>query len=295
MDPVIIVHGGAFKLLDEEFVPSEQGVRQSAQAGMAVLSLGGSAIDAVEAAVRAMEANPIFNAGLGASLTRDGKLEVDASIMDGRTKKFGAVACVPDFMHPVSLARAVMEDGEHALLGGPGALAFASEKGLSHFHRTDLVTEGALKRLKRIRSERADTVGACALDSRGGLAVAISTGGKTNKRSGRIGDTPIIGAGFYVDNSVGAAGATGDGEAIMRALLCYRATMFLKEGLSCGSAARESVSMLDRETGKKCGIIMLSPSGETGLYHNTPHMPWAIASAGTGVKSGISSEKSVLP
>ena len=308
----VIIHGGAFELNETEYLPSEKGVRQAAEAGMAVLRQGGSALDAVESAAKSLEENPVFNAGRGSSLTREGLVEVDGSIMDGRTLAFGAVAGVPDFLHPVSLSRKVMEDGEHVLLCGAGALKFAAEKGLSAWHCHDLITEAAIRRLDKARRtrqsapppkadspdrppDRNDTVGACALDAAGNLAVAISTGGTTFKRPGRVGDTPVFGAGFYADNRMGAAGATGNGEAIIRTHLSHCAVSFLGQGMPVEKAAREAVAAMDRETGKPCGIILLSPQGKTGVAHNTPHMPWAVASQGSGMRSGISGERSVLP
>jgi beta-aspartyl-peptidase (threonine type) len=303
MIPTLIVHGGAFELDETYWLPSEKGAREAAEAGMALLRQGKSALDAVEAASKSLELNPVFNAGRGASLTREGSVEVDGSIMDGVNLRFGAVAAVKDFLHPVSLARKVMEDGEHVMLCGDGALKFAKETGLSVYHVNDLVTEAAAQRLKKFKARLAaikqpllpsDTVGVCALDANGNLAVAISTGGTTGKRPGRVGDTPIFGAGFYADNRFGAAGATGKGEAIIQTLLSYRCVGLLAQGLSGQKAADETVAIMDREAGKPCGIILITPRGETGVCHNTPHMPWAIAIAGQEMRSGISSKVSVL-
>jgi L-asparaginase / beta-aspartyl-peptidase len=223
--PCILVHGGAGNLGPDDpassggDAPRLVGVREAARRGWEVLARGGSALDAVEAAVRFLEDDPTYNAGTGATLTAAGEVELDASIMDGATLRSGAVAVVKDVKNPVTLARRVMERTEHVLLAGPGASAFAREVGIPAHPNALLVTPAQHARWERLRAAQAaagghGTVGAVARDAGGHLAAATSTGGTALKRPGRVGDTPIVGAGTWADDALAAVSCTGHGENI---------------------------------------------------------------------------------
>jgi beta-aspartyl-peptidase (threonine type) len=226
----IIVHGGAGLVTDERHARLREGCRRAAEAGDAILIAGGSALDAVAAAVRFLEDDPEYNAGTGSALTREGTVETDASIMDGITQRVGAVAAVPDLGNAIALARAVLDANEHVMLAGPAAWKLAGEVGITPAPPGSLVTDRARARLAAWLAERAKsqssgggtssggTVGAVARDHRGDFAAATSTGGIVGKRAGRVGDSPVPGAGTWADRSC-AVSATGDGEAILRVAL----------------------------------------------------------------------------
>ena len=288
--PAIVVHGGAGDPGADDpasggglDAPRLDGVRRACAAGQAVLAAGGSALEAVEAAVRVLEDDPTFNAGTGATLTAAGEVELDASIMDGETLRCGAVAIVKDVRNPVSLARAVMERSGHAFLAGAGASAFAREVGIPAHDPALLVTPR-----QRARWEAAarrggpatghGTVGAVARDARGHLAAATSTGGMAMKRPGRIGDSPVIGAGTYADDALAAVSCTGHGERILQLTLARHAADLVGRGRSAMEAAREAVLVLSRRLGGQGGLIVLGPRGGVGFAHDTPVMSraWAI-------------------
>jgi beta-aspartyl-peptidase (threonine type) len=292
MRPSIIVHGGAGTWEDERCIAGRLGCERAAEAGWAVLGRGGSALDAVEAAVRALEDDPEFNAGLGAALTREGTVEVDACIMDGALR-VGAVGAVPSFRHPVTLARRILEDGEHALLVGAGALAFGAEHGLFADPPGSLISARARARLmaERARPRGAaprpgDTVGACAVDSRGLLAAATSTGGISHKRPGRVGDSPLPGAGAFADADAGAASTTGHGESILRVGMARTVVEHLRAGAGPDEAAAAGVAEVGARTGGAAGVIVVAADGRVGHAKNTPRMPWA-AVVGGAAQSGI--------
>ncbi|HEX3762443.1 MAG TPA: isoaspartyl peptidase/L-asparaginase [Kofleriaceae bacterium] len=265
----IIVHGGAGLVTAERYDRLRAGVRAAAEVGSAVLDADGSALDAVVAAVRVLEDDPEFNAGTGAALTRDGAVETDAAVMCGDTRRVGAVAAVPDLGNPVLLARAVLDAGEHVLLAGPSAWQFADEVGFTRAAPGALVTERARQRLQAalasrdhgagsiaaaVREREGGTVGAVARDRHGRLAAATSTGGIVRKRSGRIGDSPIPGAGTWADRDI-AVSATGDGEAILRVALARTIAAYTASGLSVREAASAALAELRRITGGTAGVI----------------------------------------
>jgi beta-aspartyl-peptidase (threonine type) len=272
----ILVHGGAGQVAPDRYERLRAGVRAAAEVGNAVLDADGSALDAVVAAVRALEDDPEFNAGTGAALTRDGCVETDAAVMCGDTRRVGAVAAVPDLGNPVLLARAVLDAGEHVLLAGPAAWQFAAEVGIARAAPGSLITERARQRLaaalagerERLaggagsasgsvaREREGGTVGAVARDRRGRLAAATSTGGIVRKRSGRVGDSPIPGAGTWADRDV-AVSATGDGEAILRIALARTIAAYTATGLSVREAAASALAELRRLTGGTAGVIVL--------------------------------------
>lgn len=302
-----MVHGGAGLVTAERYDRLRAGVRAAAEAGNAVLDADGSALDAVVAAVRVLEDDPEFNAGTGAALTRDGAVETDAAVMDGDTRRVGAVAAVPDLANPVLLARAVLDAGEHVLLAGPSAWQFAAEVGITRAPPGALITERARQRLTAAlardrdaglvgaaarereaaslaavaREREGGTVGAVARDRRGRLAAATSTGGIVCKRSGRIGDSPIPGAGTWADREV-AVSATGDGEAILRIALARTIAAYTATGLTVREAATAALADLRRLTGGTAGVIAVDHA-EHAFVQLSPTMPVAwIDDTGAG-------------
>ncbi len=290
--PLVIVHGGAGDLGPDDpassgaDAPRLTGVRQAVEAAWRLLSAGGSALDAVEAAVRHLEDDPAYNAGTGACLTAAGDVELDASVMDGQTLRCGAVAIVKDVRNPVTLARRVMERSEHVLLAGAGASAFARAVGIGACPNASLVTARQRERWERLvrarpaeaaRIERRDpsprgTVGAVARDARGHLAAATSTGGMVMKHPGRIGDTPIIGCGTYADDALAAVSCTGHGERIIQLTLARHCADLVGAGRSAMDAARDAVARLGARVHGTGGLIVVGPDGDVGFAHNTPVM-----------------------
>jgi beta-aspartyl-peptidase (threonine type) len=278
----IIVHGGA-GLVDATRLPAcLAGVEKAARMGWAVLVAGGAALDAVEAAVRVLEDDGEFNAGHGAVLNRDGIIEVDAALMSGDLRA-GAVGALPWMRHPVTVARRILDENEHILLVGAGALAFARGHGIEPEGPETMVTERARARWEKeyagslAPSATGDTVGACACDGKGRLAAATSTGGISWKRPGRVGDSPLIGAGNFADDLAGAASATGHGESIIRVVMAKSACDRMRNGAGAMQAAAASVEELGlRVPGKgQGGIILVDKSGAVGHARNTTSMPWA--------------------
>lgn len=277
--PVLVVHGGAGQRSPDRATdaPRLEGLRRACEAGWRVLSRGGAALDAVEAAVRVLEDDPPFNAGRGAALTAEGTVELDASIMDGATLACGAVAAVRDVANPVTLARAVMERSPHVLLAGEGASAFAREVGIPACDPAALVTPAQRARFEAERAAALagpghGTVGAAARDARGHLAAATSTGGTMLKRPGRVGDTPIIGAGTYADDASAAVSCTGHGERILQVTLARYAADRVAAGAAPAEAAREAVRMLAARVHGEGGLILVGPEGDPGFAYCTEVM-----------------------
>jgi beta-aspartyl-peptidase (threonine type) len=282
----IIVHGGAWSTPSSEISAHREGVGWAVRAGWEVLEQGGSALDAVAAAVRLMESDPTFNAGRGANLNAAGEVELDAAIMEGTTLRAGAVAALKGVEHAVELARRVMERTHHVLLVGAGAYDFAVAEQFATCDPATLIVPRERERWNRSRAGDAntqafgppvssDTVGAVACDGAGHLAAASSTGGSPFKMPGRVGDSPLVGSGLYADDRTGAATATGWGEGIMRLVLSKRALDFLSEGRTAQEAAERAISILETRTAGRGGIIAVSPKGEVGSSFNTPHMAHA--------------------
>jgi len=278
--PAVIVHGGAGA--DPSDAPEElrAGVRGAVLAAWGVLAAQG----------RALEDHPRFNAGHGAVLTRDGTIELDASIMEGDRLRCGAVAAVSRIANPVALARRVLEDGRHVLIVSDGALAFARAHGVSECEPERLITERQRRRWAALNARDAParpapvgetgTVGAVALDRHGTIAAATSTGGTAGQLPGRVGDSPLIGCGTYADSSLGGVSCTGDGEAIIRTVLARRALDFLKEAGEPEYAARVAVDLLVDEGRGQGGLILLDWRGRLGFAHSTPLMPVGWMSPG---------------
>jgi len=277
--PTIIVHGGA-GANPADAAEFRQGVRSAVLAGWTVLAAGGSALDAVERAVRALEDDPRFNAGRGSVLNRDGAVEVDASIMEGDRLQCGAVAALSRIANPVMVARRVLESQRHVLLVGDGALAFARSAGVPECDPATLVTDRQRKRHAELSRQPAarsgGTVGAVALDRNGTIAAATSTGGTPGKLPGRVGDSALIGCGTYADSSIGGVSCTGDGEAIVRVVLGHRALRFLKDADDPDYAAKVAVDLLVDEGGGQGGLILVDWRGRAGFATSTRLMPVAI-------------------
>ncbi|MDF0545701.1 isoaspartyl peptidase/L-asparaginase [Sphingobium sp. H39-3-25] len=288
-----MIHGGAGsmrrgKLAEADDIAARAGLDHALAAGVALLEAGGSALDAVEAAVRVLEDDPVFNAGRGAVFTHEGRNELDAAIMNGADRAAGAVTGVTTTRNPVSLARAVMTQSPHVLLSGDGADQFAGEQGLEQVDPEWFAIPERRRQLEELlaRPEGAfdvdmkyGTVGAVALDSHGHVAAATSTGGLTAKRWGRIGDSPLIGAGTYADDRAGAISATGSGEYFIRAAaaheICARVRM-LGETLEMAAQAvfAEIVPM-----GGTGGVILAGPDGEAAWVFSTPGMYRGVATS----------------
>ncbi|CDF33840.1 unnamed protein product [Chondrus crispus] len=300
--PSIIVHGGAWAIPASQTVASREGVEAAASLGYDLLNSGASALDAVEAAVRALEDNPVFDAGVGSCLNSAGGVEMDAAIMTDSveaTIRFGAVAALSNACNPISVARAVMERTPHCLLVGEGADAFAKEVGAEGASVEELVTPAAVEEWQRFKRYSAavndlfnsghDTVGAVVRDANGTLACATSTGGITYKRVGRVGDSPIIGAGLFCEDGVGACSTTGHGESILKVGLARTALLFM-ESRSPGQAAEVALAKMKKRTGGCGGIVLLDNNGEWSADFTTTKMAWAAVGKDGVLKSGIDRE-----
>lgn len=298
----IIVHGGAGRI--EAKQGHLEGCREAVRKGALVLRDGGSALDAVQVAVRALEDNPLFNAGTGACLNEEGLVELDASIMESASLRAGAVCALPPFRNPIDIARAVLEDGKHVLYAGEGAAQFAVRAGFSPLDAEALITDRARAEWREFRRARAQgarpsgdvepesgppptggTVGAVARDARGVLAAATSTGGLLGKSRGRVGDSPILGAGTYADEG-GAASATGQGEGIMRATMGRVAVDAMLSGEAPGEAASHAIARMVARVGADAGIILVDRAGRLGWARSTPAMSWAAAWDGLEAPEG---------
>lgn len=260
-----------------------EGCRAAAGLAAQVLRAGGTALDAVEQAVMVMEDDPCFNAGTGASLNADGFIELDAALMEGRHLRAGAVCALPPFFHPVAIARKILEEGGHVLYAAGGAARFALEHGFAAATAEAMTTQAARERweARPMGTSPAEpgTVGAVARDATGSVAAATSTGGLANKRPGRVGDSPLLGAGTYADDDSGAGSATGLGEAIMRVLLAKTAIDTMRGRIHPEDAARAVIGSMTRRIGGAGGIILADKAGRLGLARNTATMTWAAAGA----------------
>jgi len=278
MDEIaIVVHGGAGGSIDDpdRAERCRAGAEAAVAAGHAVLADGGAALDAVEAAIVVLEDDPEFNAGRGAALTEYGRVELDASIMDGATRAAGAVAAVRGVRNPIRAARAVLAEGRHVLLVGPPAIEFAATAGLAFESEVWFVTER--ERLALTRQKEGDaagargTVGAVARDADGGLAAATSTGGVSGQRLGRVGDSPLIGAGTWADDGV-AVSCTGHGESIIRSALAHEVHALLHHrGLKLGEACSTALESVARFGGDG-GVIAVTAEGDVSASFNSEAM-----------------------
>jgi L-asparaginase / beta-aspartyl-peptidase len=268
--PALLIHGGAGADPELRHEELRAGIRDALAAGWAILHEGGGAVAAVEAAVCALEDNPRFNAGRGSALTTDGTVEMDASIMEGDGLKNGAVACVTAIRHPVTLARLILEEGRHSFFVGEGAMARARALGVPLCDPEELVTDAQRDRLETVMG---GTVGAVALDRRGLIAAATSTGGMTGKLPGRVGDSPLIGCGTYAESTAGGVSCTGDGEATIRVVLARRTIEILKAAGDPMHACQIAMDVLGEEGRGRGGLICIDWRGRLGWAHSTPLMP----------------------
>jgi L-asparaginase / beta-aspartyl-peptidase len=317
-DPILLVHGGAWAIPDDAVEAHTFGVRSALLAGYALLERGATAVDAVEAAVAVLEDDEAFDAGRGSFLTRQGKVQLDALLMDGGmtgTMRAGGVACVERLRNPIHAARLVLEKSPHVYFVGRDAENFAAEHGMPLIDNAELVLDRERERLAVAQNkERAglpdqtfsgvqemdkeppglisydasshDTVGAVALDAGGNLAAATSTGGTLNKAPGRVGDSSLIGCGCYADNLSAAVSLTGWGEPIMKLVLGKWAVDRVLAGDAPDAAAEAAIAYLFRRLGGHGGIILLGPDGRYGLAHNTPRMAWGVGNQ-RGIQVGI--------
>jgi beta-aspartyl-peptidase (threonine type) len=307
MPIAMIVHGGAWAIPDEQVDAHQAGCRAALEAGWQLLSQGRSALEACEAAVRIMEDDPTYDAGVGSHLTADGMVELDAAVMDGRSLRYGAVANLRRVRNPITLARHVLE-GPATMLVGAGAEAFAERCGMALCENSELIVErerklweewragqaagaatyGAAQAESAARAVAQDTVGAIALDSSGNIVVANSTGGTPFKLPGRVGDTPMVGSGLYADALVAGAVCTGWGESITRVVLARRAVELVERGLAPQSAVELSVRTLARHVpGGNGGCVLLTHGGQIGLAWNTRRMAYAYRVEGAEPAWGV--------
>lgn len=284
----LAVHGGAWEIPDEAVEACREGCRRALQRGWEVLAQGGTALDACEEAIARLEDAPIFDAGIGSHLNRNGRVQLDAILMDGRTLKAGAVAAVERIRNPVRVARLVLERSPHMMLVGLGAEQFAVEHGVMLCNPAELVVarevelwqrcqqEASADRSQSQRTEKqSGTVGAVARDAAGNLAAGTSTGGSPYKYPGRLGDSPLIGCGCYADNRSGAISATGCGEAIMRVVLAKAAADLLAAGVNAQEAAQRAVALLAERTAATGGLILVDNRGHLAYAFSTSRMALA--------------------
>ena len=300
-NPVLVVHGGAWAIPDDMVDAHLNGVRNAATAGWRALERGGSALDAVEEAVVVLEDDETFDAGRGSFLNRDGKVQLDAFIMDGSTLRGGGVGCVERLRNPVRAARKILSDSPHVYFVAEGAERFAAEHGIALCRNEDLVIAREIERLREYQAQASsstpsgddlfapealdpithdllshDTVGAVALDRDGNVAASTSTGGTLNKAPGRLGDSSLIGCGCYADNLSAAASTTGWGEPIMKLVLAKWAADRVESGSLPEWVAQEAMNYLKQRLNGHGGIILLDAQGHFGIAHNTPRMAWAL-------------------
>ena len=291
-DPVLVVHGGAWAIPDDMVEAHLNGVRNAVAAGWRALTRGGTALDAVEEAVVVMEDDETFDAGRGSFLNRDGKVQLDAFIMEGNTLRGGGVGGVERIRNPIRAARKILSESPHVYFVAEGAERFAAEHGIDLCDNRDLVIPREVERLRAFQAQAAeeapdlfaptishDTVGAVALDRDGNIAAATSTGGTLNKAPGRLGDSSLIGCGCYADNETAAASLTGWGEPIMKLVLAKWACDRVAAGNLPEWVSQEAINYLKSRVNGHGGIILLDAKGRIGISHNTPRMAWAFKTA----------------
>ncbi|XP_013111931.2 probable isoaspartyl peptidase/L-asparaginase GA20639 [Stomoxys calcitrans] len=314
--PTLLVHGGAGDVSDESIPFKKIGVKLAARVGYETLKKTGSVVEAVQQAVQSMEENDQFNSGYGSVLTWEGDVEMDASIMDGSTLNAGCVSLAKDILHPIALARSVMEKTRHMYLAGEGAMAFAVEEGFEILPEGSLVTEKSKKALEDYKNslngtsankkqkscpEIGDkifgspgTVGAVAIDAYGNVAAATSTGGITGKMPGRIGDSPILGGGTYADNDSGCVSATGQGETIMRFNVASKILALIEHfGMSAQDATAKVLEEMTHRFNQTAGVISIDGKGNLGIYFTSRRMSWAYQ-RGEELHYGIDKDEDIV-
>lgn len=283
----IIVHGGAHTIPETKIEPHKTGCLRAVELGAAVLEKGGCALAALEAAIRLLEDDPIFNAGFGSMLNAQGEAEMDAAIMEGEHLGAGAVAAIQGVRHPISVARQLL-GSDTVLLSGEGARQFATERGAELCQPEEMIHHEQVAQWRAHKEKRgSDTVGCVALDTQGNFAAGTSTGGLMHKPKGRIGDSPLIGLGLYADNAAGACAMTGDGESIMRLALAHRVIDSMLHGANADQAAEEAIAVMARRVGGQAGCIVLDRQGGVGCAHNADHLAHAYRTA--GMPAGVAS------
>jgi beta-aspartyl-peptidase (threonine type) len=315
MKTSLIVHGGAWDIADEAVAACKAGCERALAAGWSILSQGGLALDAVEAAVVVLENDPVFDAGYGSHLNLDGRVECDAIVMDGATLRAGAVAALQHVHNPIRLARKVLENCPHMMLVAEGAERFGVEQGIAMCQPEELVTESERDAWLKCRNSKhaaahhrgheQGTVGAVAIDRAGRLYAATSTGGTCCKLPGRVGDSPLIGCGCYADSEAGGVSCTGYGEAIMKVVMAKTAAEFLRHPMAAesdsgssispkvatpdlaSSAARKAVQILEKRTHATGGLILLDREGNPGFAFNTPRMAYGYVRDGGEFVIGV--------
>ncbi|HKW62268.1 MAG TPA: isoaspartyl peptidase/L-asparaginase [Candidatus Acidoferrum sp.] len=298
MKPSLIVHGGAWDIPDEAVEACKSGCQRALAAGWSILSRGGHALDAIEAAIMVLEDDPVFDAGYGSHLNLDGRVECDAIVMNGATLHAGAASTLQRVKNPIRVARAILEKCPHMMLVGEGAERFAHEQGIALCDPDELICDAEQEAWLKCRNDKhaaehhrgheQGTVGAVALDKDGNLFAATSTGGTCCKLPGRVGDSPLIGCGCYADSEAGGVSCTGYGEAIMKIVMAKTAVDLLRqEGICVDShagasrelttariAAREAVHLLAKRAHGHGGLILLDRNGNPGFAFNTPRMAY---------------------
>jgi len=311
MKPALIVHGGAWDIPDAAVSACKSGCERALTAGWRILEAGGSALDAIEAAVVILEDDPVFDAGYGSHLNLDGRVECDAIVMNGLTLRAGAVATLQHVRNPVLLARKVLENCPHMMLVGDGAERFAQEQGTQLCANEELVTDAEREAWSKCKMDKhasafhrgheQGTVGAVAMDRDGQLFAATSTGGTCCKLPGRVGDSPLIGCGCYADREAGGVSCTGYGEAIMKIVMAKTAADLLRHPLdenkvatrakaktdSALAAARASVDILARRTQATGGLILLDRDGNPGWAFNTPRMAYGYVQSDGSIITAV--------
>jgi len=310
MKPSLIVHGGAWDIPDEAVEACKSGCHRALTAGWSILASGGSALDAVEAAIVVLEDEPVFDAGFGSHLNLDGRVECDAIVMDGATLRAGAAAALQRIRNPIRLARVVLEKCPHMMLVAEGAERFAKEHGVQLCAPEELVSPAEREAWSHCREDKhaashhrgheQGTVGAVAMDRNGRIFAATSTGGTCCKLPGRVGDSPLIGCGCYADAEAGGVSCTGHGEAIMKIVMAKTAVDLLRRPATCVDpsdtescddsaaylAARDAVHLLAKRTHATGGLILLDRHGNPAFAFNTPRMAYGcVAPDGTFVTS----------
>jgi beta-aspartyl-peptidase (threonine type) len=287
----IIVHGGAWDIPENEIDAHRSGCSTALNIGWKLLQQGACSLDVVEKVIRSLEDDETFDAGSGSHLNAIGQVELDASMMDGKTFRCGAVAGVRTVRNPISLARKVLEESEHVLLVGEGAERFAMQYNIDACRPEELVTPREQKRWEMLKhredfnskdafrkwTQSSDTVGAVALDSDGNICVGTSTGGTLNKYPGRVGDSPLIGCGTYADNSIGGVSVTGWGEAIIKVVLAKTIIDQMEQnGCNAQAAAEKGIALLQKKAEGFGGVIVMNNKGHFGIARNTPKMARAF-------------------
>ena len=298
MRPSLIVHGGAWDIPDDAIEACKAGCLRALRAGWGVLSSGGHALDAIEAAITVLEDDPVFDAGYGSHLNLDGHVECDAIVMNASTLRAGSVAGLQHVKNPIQAARAVLEKCPHMMLISSGAERFVQEQGIALCSPEELISPAESEAWERCRKDshaaahhrghEQGTVGAVALDEPGRLFAATSTGGTCCKLPGRVGDSPLIGSGCYADSETGGVSSTGFGEAIMKVVLAKTACDFLRPaGSTPIRAAQAAVQLLARRGKGTGGLILLDKNGNPGYAFNTPRMAYGLANSEAGFITAV--------